>query len=152
MSDFFPEIDVSDVQAEAIARGLFAVAHVDGVHEREAALIAQFYAATAEGAVAADFSELERTVADVDGPWLASALPTTELRELFVKTAFLLAYADGRVSIQERERITAFAVALGVDNAGMQRLEAGVKDYLLRQLAGLSNVEAVAQVAKKLGV
>jgi hypothetical protein len=31
------------------------------------------------------------------------------------------------------------------------RLEAQVKDYLLRPLAGLSNVEAVSTVAKKLG-
>ena len=38
--DFFPEIDIREDQAEAIARGLYAVAKADGnVHEREAAMI-----------------------------------------------------------------------------------------------------------------
>ena len=36
--DFFPEIEISALQAEAIARGLYAIAAVDGVHERELAL------------------------------------------------------------------------------------------------------------------
>ena len=52
--DFFPTIDVSALQAEAIARGLYAVALVDGVHERELALITDFYQSivTEEGGTA----------------------------------------------------------------------------------------------------
>jgi len=41
--EFFPEIDVSANEAEAIARGLYAVALVDGLHERELALLVDFY-------------------------------------------------------------------------------------------------------------
>ena len=41
--DFFPEIEISALQAEAIARGLYGIAVVDGVHERELALISDFY-------------------------------------------------------------------------------------------------------------
>ena len=49
--DFFPEIEIQKDQAEAIARGLYAVAKADGaVHEREAANIAEFFGSTTESA------------------------------------------------------------------------------------------------------
>ena len=41
--DFFPEIDINATQAEAIARGLYAVARSTAVHEREVALISEFF-------------------------------------------------------------------------------------------------------------
>ena len=83
---------------------------------------------------------------------VALLLPDPALRELFVKAAVLVAYADGRVSAAEREIIGKFADALGVAPAALAKLEAEVKDYLLRSLSNLHNVEAVAKVAKKLGV
>ncbi len=43
--DFFPEIDLSRDAVEAMARGLFAVANCDGLHEREMSLIASFWIA-----------------------------------------------------------------------------------------------------------
>jgi uncharacterized membrane protein YebE (DUF533 family) len=68
-----------------------------------------------------------------------------------LKTALLLAYADGHVSDAERTAIDGFAKAFGFDQAAMKGLEAEVKDYLLRPLARLKNVEGVSKVAKKLG-
>ena len=44
--NFFSEINVEKHHAEAIARGLFAIAHSDGLHEREAALVGSFWADT----------------------------------------------------------------------------------------------------------
>src|SRR4029078_9046909 len=45
MAEFFPEVEVRPEQAEAIGRGLFAVARADGqIHEREASLINEFFA------------------------------------------------------------------------------------------------------------
>ena len=42
--DFFPPTDINPAQAEAIARGLFAVARADGaVHPMELMLIQGFY-------------------------------------------------------------------------------------------------------------
>ena len=148
--DFFPELDVSALQAEAIARGLYAVAQVDGVHERELALISDFYSwAAAENAHSTALIQRVGALAPGD---VAGMLSGAQHRELFVKTAFLLAFSDGKVSTGERAKITEYAKALEVSTETQAKLEAQVKDFLLRSLAGLSNVEAVSEVAKKLGM
>jgi hypothetical protein len=151
--EFFPEIDLNAIEAEAIARGLYAVALVDGLHERELALISDFFGSTSEegrpehvGAAA-----LARLGA-LDPPALAAALPAAAHRELFLKAAYLLAWADGQVSPGERGSIEGFASALGLGGDVRARLEAEVKDYLLRPFASLANVEGAAAVAKKLGM
>lgn len=146
MPELFPEIEIRADQAEAIARGLIAVAKSDGhIHEREAALIAEFYSSTTERPV--DMAALER--ADpVDGAYLAATLPTPELREVFLKTAVLLAYADGNYSADESKTIVAFAEALGEKN--LANIETQVKEFMLGQLTHLQNSEGVAKVAKDL--
>ena len=119
--DFFDEIAIDEPQAEAIARGLYAVAAADGVHEREAALIASFYGEA--GGTPRALSELERREA-ISAAELAAALHTDKERRLFVKTALLLAWADGSVSGKERERIGAFATALGDTGEQLAQLDA----------------------------
>jgi tellurite resistance protein len=150
--EFFPEIAVSAEQAQAIARGLYAVAAVDGIHEREAALIADFYGATTESEMRSvtSLAELARLgpLAPAD---LATALPGDELRQLFVKAALLLAYVDGKVTPAERAQIAAYAKALAVPADRQAALEESVRDHLLAPLARLQNTESVHQVAKKLG-
>ncbi len=146
--DFFEQLELNGKQAEAIARALFAVARVDGVHEREAGLIAAFWMDA--GAGHGLLSDLEREETPITPAELASVLPTTELRLLFAKTAILLAYADGKVTAEERQILGEFSAALGVDKATMDALETGVKEYLLKHLAHLHNSEAVVEVAKKL--
>src|SRR5262252_8106293 len=134
--DFFPEIDVSALQAEAIARGLYTIAAVDGIHERELALIAEFHNAAASGDTG-DASSLAASVASfaritpLEPEALAPLLEGAALRELFIKAAFLLAWADGSVSSAERKKVDAFAKALGVSVDAQAKLEAQVKDYLL---------------------
>jgi hypothetical protein len=147
--DFFPELDVNALQAEAIARGLYAVAQVDGVHERELALISDFYWSASEGEHAAP--SIER-VGGLDPKDVASMLPSAQHRELFVKSAYLLAWSDGQVSAGERAKIAEYAKALDVSAEAQTKLEAQVKDFLMRSLAGLSNVESVSAVAKKMGM
>ncbi len=151
--EFFPELEVSATQAEAIARGLYAVALVDGLHERELALISDFFGNTVEdgrpehvGAAAlARLGPLEPAA-------LAAVLAGQAHRELFLKTAYLLAWADGQVSPGERTTIDAFAAALALGADTGKRLESEVKDYLLRPFASLINVEGAAAIAKKLGL
>jgi tellurite resistance protein len=149
LMEFFPELDVSALQAEAIARGLYAVALVDGVHERELALISDVYWAASEGGRASATS-IERA-GPLEAKDVAQLLLGDQHRELFVKTAFLLAWCDGQVTAAERAKIAEYAKALDVSAEAQAKLEAQVKDYLLRPLAGLSNVEAVSAVVKKLG-
>jgi len=149
--DFFPNIDVNALQAEAIARGLYAVALVDGIHERELALISDFYQGAAAEESPDAMVSIERA-GPLDPKELAQQLVAAEQRELFVKAAFLLAWADGKLSPAERAKIGAYAKALEVADGTVATLEAQVKDLLLRPLANLANVEAVSAVAKKLGV
>jgi uncharacterized membrane protein YebE (DUF533 family) len=142
-------------EAETIARGLFAIAAVDGVHERELALISEFARSASTGDEETGDGPLGSgpfgRVVPLDPSSVALLLPGPKLRELFMKAALLVAYADGSVSAAERKIIGQFAEALEVVPAALTKLEAEVKDYLLRPLSKLTNVEEVAKVAKKLG-
>jgi tellurite resistance protein len=148
MDDFFPEIDIRQDQAEAIARGLFAVAKSDGVvHDREAAIIAEFFVSTTS--MAADLNALERAP-KIEGASLKLMLPTNDLRRLFTKTAILLAYADGAYGAKESGTIAEYAKALEISDKDLALLEQQVKEFLLSQLTGLANVDAAVQVAKEM--
>ncbi len=147
--EFFPEVHIDRQAAEAIARGLFTVARVDGVHEREAGLIASFWIDAGHGA--ASLSDLERGES-MKPSELASILRSDEERQVFMKTAILLTWADGQVTDAERKILREFASALGIDHAQLEKLEVGVKDYLLQHLAHLQNTDATREVVKKLGV
>jgi len=150
--EFFPEIPMNEHQAQAIARGLYTVAAVDGIHEREAALIANFYgtAGGSETRPVTSLAELGRlgALAPAD---LAASLGGEELRQLFVKAALLLAYIDGKVTVAERAQIAAYAGALGVSAERQVALEESVRDHLMQPLSRLANTEAVGKVAKSLG-
>jgi uncharacterized membrane protein YebE (DUF533 family) len=150
MPELFPEIDISADQAEAIAHGLITIAKADGhLHEREAALIIDFYSSTTDRSI--KMTDLERAEA-VDGAFLAAKLPSPGLRELFLKTAILLAYADGNYSSPESKLIVEFGGALGVDEQGLDKYETQVKEFMLGQLTHVHNVDAVAAVAKELKI
>ena len=99
--EFFPEVNLSHGAAEAIARGLFAIARVDGVHEREAGLIASFWIDAGGGG---PLSDLERAEA-IKPADLAAALHSDAERQLFIKTAILLTWADGAVSAAEKKAV-----------------------------------------------
>ena len=148
MAEFFPEVEISHEQAEAMARGLFAVAKADGqVHQREATLIADFFAESNEGA--AHLAALERAP-HLEGSILALALPGPELRRLFIKTALLLAHVDGDYSSAEAKQIGDYAKALGLPGSELGTLEQQVKEYLLGHLSHLHNVDAAVRAAKDL--
>jgi tellurite resistance protein len=146
--EFFPEVHLSHDAAEAIARGLYAIARVDGLHEREAGLIASFWIDAGGGG---PLSDLERAEA-IKPADMAAALHSDAERQLFIKTAILLTWADGGVSAAEKQAVGDFATALGVDAPMLEKLDAGVKDFLLAQLVHVHNSDAVSSVAKKLKV
>mgnify|MGYP000941449611 FL=1 len=146
--NFFPEIQLTHAQAEAIARSLFHIAHSDGLHEREAALVASFWAEA--GGSSNSLSDLARR-GPLSTEELTAVLDTPELRKLFVKTALLLAFADGQVSGAESELVRKYAADLGLSDS-LSTLEAQVKEYLLSQLSHIHNTHALAQIAKKLAI
>src|SRR5450432_841338 len=140
--DFFPEIDIREDQAEAIARGLHAVAKADGnMHDREAAMITEFFNSTTDHA--SHLAALERQP-KLEPANLAAILPSADLRQLFIKTAILLAHVDGSYAAPEAKQIAEYAKACGIDAAALTKLEAAVKDYLLGHLSHLQNIQSVA--------
>lgn len=148
MVDIFPEIAIDENQAEAMAQGLFAVARADGeLHPGEAALIAEFYTSTTASSFS--LSGLERSPI-IPGDLLAQRLPRQELRLVFIKTAILLAHADGTYGPGEAQQITTYAEALEISGEDLAQLQVQVKEYLLAQLSHLKNVEAGAMVAHEL--
>jgi uncharacterized tellurite resistance protein B-like protein len=149
MSDLHEEIEISQSEAEAIARGLFAVARADGqLHEREAGIIAQFYAEVADSP--SQLGALERSP-KIEAAALAAALPGKGARHLFLKTAMLLAYVDNAFAPGEAKLIGEYASAMGIAKAELAVLETQAKEFLMGQLSHLHNVDAVVEVSKKLG-
>ena len=140
---------LSPDEAEAIARGLYAIANRDGLHEREAMLIASFWADSGGGPVA--LAELGRQPI-ITADQLARALHDDDTRRLFLQTAVLLAWADGNASAGEMALIGEFAGALGVAPAEVAIIDGEVKEYLLSHLTHLQNSASAANVAKKMGV
>ncbi|ACY17570.1 TerB family tellurite resistance protein [Haliangium ochraceum] len=148
MKEFFPEIDIRDQEVDAIARGLYAVAHADGeVHPGELALIAEFYASCTSNP--ADFAALARA-SDIEAEDLAGLITRDEVRILFVKTALLMSHADGQYGEGEAACIEKFAAAMGMDKDAVAEIDSQVKDFLMSQLAHLSNVDALVEVAQEL--
>ncbi len=147
--DFFPKTDLDGAAAEAMARGLLAVARVDGLHEREAGLIASFWMETGVGHGL--LSDLERA-APITAEELATSLHTPEQRKMFMKTATLLTWADGKVTDEEKTILAQFGDALGIDATTRRALDEEVRLYLLNHVSHLQNSEAAVKVAQKLGL
>jgi hypothetical protein len=61
----------------------------------------------------------------------------------------LLAYADGSYTSAEQAHIKKFAQALGVAGEVFATLEAQVADTLMQQFTGVSNVDALQEVARE---
>jgi hypothetical protein len=138
---FFPEIPIDEPQAKMIARGLMAIARAEkGVDPRELAIIRDFYPGDPEA------------LTNPLGTELAAAFGKGELPRLFLKSALLVAFVDGEYGAQERALVDSWGAELGIPAEEIASLEQSVKEFLLASLARLSNVEAVAEVAKKLQV
>ena len=148
--DILGRVEVSKEEAAVIARGLFALSRVDGHEEREGILIKSLWLDAVGGDQDVDFSAIEK-LSDISPADLATALRSPELRRVFLKTALLLAWADGDVSGKERAWIEQTAKALGLAEKELAREDELVRTFLLSQLAHVQNVDAAKQVAKKLG-
>jgi uncharacterized membrane protein YebE (DUF533 family) len=152
MDNFFPEIEISTEQAEVMARGLFAVARAEGgIHEREKTLLMSFFSDVADDTSSRSLSALEHAP-DVSPSEIASSLTSQSHALLFIKTCILMAYADNNFGEKERDIIEGFGKALGLSDENIAELENDVKSFLVSSLVRLANTEAVAAVARELGV
>lgn len=148
--DILGRVEVSKDDAAAIARGLYTLSRVDGHEEREGMLIRSLWMDAVGWESGADLQAVEK-LSDISAKDLATALRGPEIRRVFLKTALLLAWADGKVSDKERAWIRDAAKALEITDADLQREDELVRTFLLSQLSHVENVEAAKEVAKKLG-
>ncbi len=147
--DLNPEIHMTPIDAELIARGLMAVARADGkLLEREAMMIRMFYADASEDGISS-IAKLERET-PIEPAMLAQGMGKGDVATVFLKSAFLVAYADNDCAKAERALIEKFSDALGYSRDQLLHIENNVKEYLLQQLTHVKNVEAVAKVAHDL--
>ncbi len=112
-------------QVRAIAHGLYHLAGIDGVDDREKALIQSFLK---DGNVDLDLESLGKIPFSVEG--LSHSLDTVFLRKTFLRIGLLLAKADGEISQQEMAELRRLAVAMGID----EPLESMIADLDVKSL------------------
>jgi len=145
----FENVELSGEQAALFARGLYALSRVDGHDEREGMLIKSFWLQISGEVDLRALTQLE-SAPDIDIKQLAAGLPRPEMRELFLRTALLLAYADSNYSAPEKNWIEQAATAMQMQPQ-LKRLDELTRNMMLSQLSHLHNTEATSQVARKLG-
>jgi len=153
MQEFYEGIELTDEQTEWLCRGLLDLAAVDGVHENEIALIADFYTNGREGAGVEDLEDLKPEPFDLAKAREVLGAGGDKLVDAFLVSSYLLIYADGEHSDEERRRIHEFAAAFDVADDRLEALHLKARLYLLQMLAqNLRNKEAVRQVGSDMGL
>lgn len=138
--DSFPETELTENQAKVIARAMLAVARCGGeLDEREMALIKDFFPGDIE------------SLPPIEPVEIGAALSGTAQSTLLLQSCLLVAFADRSYSAEERGLVTRYAQALNVAPEEVDALAQSVKEYLLRPLSRLANVEGVAGISQKLG-
>lgn len=144
MDELYEGIELNETQTEWICRGLLDLAKADGLHESELELIQNFAAAGGQGST--DLQALKGKGFDIAEA--AKVLGADErITEAFLISCYLLIYADGRHSDEERTTIAGYANGLNVAADDLEKLHVKARLYLLQMLAqGLRNKEAVTAV------
>lgn len=131
-------IEVDERAAHTIAAAMRVVAHADGEHPREIELIAAFE---------------DELPGDPTGEIDLSTIHTPELREAFLWSLVLVAFADGRVSDEEGQVIHDYAQRLGMGGKEVARAVADVATMLLSNLSGVRIYrEQVLALGRKMGL
>ena len=97
-------------QVRAMAQGLYWLALIEGVTERERTRLQDFLR---EGGVDLELEALAGVPFSLEG--LLVSLDTLFLRKTFLRTCILMAKADGTVSSQELGELRRLAQAMGID-------------------------------------
>jgi uncharacterized tellurite resistance protein B-like protein len=145
-----PAIPMSMNAVVAASRIMLKVAHADGVHPAEVALIRSFYTSSAEGGGWPDFDKLLQESSGgfkVDPQAFASDLE----REMIVGLCVMTGFADGSFSATERAVVKAIAAELNIAPERYEEVVEFVKDHMLAQLSHLPDAASVARVARELG-
>jgi len=141
--------NLTPAQVTQLTRAMLSVALVDGIHPAEAALIGQFY----ESSRSSDMPTTSAVMASPDAQSFDLA-PLAGSPAAFADTLVLMclmtAYADGQLSLAEKNHVHAMAVQLGVDQQRFDAHLAHVRDELVGALSHLPDAGSVAEVVKEL--
>ena len=149
MDSFFNYTELGLNHIQVIVRGMYAVAESDGVHQSEMVMLKEFYETCRRDADGlADFKDLISQ--PFDPAEAKEILDTNSLKETFIKSCFLLAFADGKYTDPEKKIVADMAQNLDMPKEQTQRLEEAVKDHLLVQISRIQNVDALKEVASKM--
>jgi tellurite resistance protein len=119
-------IRISEVTADAMARGLVTLATVDGMNVGEKSLIEQFWREHVGGVSVPALQNRD----EISAAELRDALGFAPERELFMKTALVLCWADGEFSIDEKRKLNEFAGALSIGQRTMNDLNDAAKQWI----------------------
>lgn len=111
---------------DVFARGLYYLANVDGIDDREKKLISDFLEETGSDLTMEDLS-----VSAFSALEAAMVLNTSHMRRVFVKAAIAMVKADGVYSDAERHAIGELADAFEMSNAEFGDLEQHAADVTL---------------------
>jgi uncharacterized membrane protein YebE (DUF533 family) len=140
--------NLAPAQVNALVASMLAVAHVDGIHAHELALIRKFYEESA-GADAPPFSTVEGIHGQA-AELLKAAGGGADFAEQLVLMCLMAGYADGHLSEGERAVVDQLAHGAGVSAEKVEELLQQVKDTLIGSLAHLPDAQSVADLAKTL--
>lgn len=109
---------LSAEEIDVFARGLYHLASVDGIDERETALIAEFLREAGATFAVDDLKESKFSKYEA-----VQVLEKTYLRRIFLKTAIALVRRDGHTSFEERRALAELADVFGLSNLEFVELE-----------------------------
>ena len=142
------DLALDTAQVQALAASMLSVARVDGMQPQEDQLIRAFYVGEARPGLP-PYADLPQDEAGVDR-LLAAAGKDPAYAEQLVMMCLMTAYADGRCSDAERQKVQHLAQQAGVDSAQLAELQTQVKDTLIGSLAHLPDSAGVAALVKDL--
>jgi|SRR4051812_45885945 uncharacterized tellurite resistance protein B-like protein len=149
MKTLMNPIDLELRHVRVMVQGMMRIAHSDGTHPRELALIRAFYeSCRADAKGLAEFDDLVNVPYEPESA--KEVFDTPELKSAFLTSCFLVAYADGNVSDAEAKTLVQMGKELGVEGAAFEEARERVKDQLLQQLTGSENLVALAKIASQL--
>ena len=143
----FDECTLTQEQIQQIGHSLLHLAHIDGLDERELALIQSFYQTQSNEEVLTATS----TEYDLSQSMTVIKQGGDEVIKAFLISCFLLMYTDGHISSQEQAIINQFSVELNINSKTLDTFHYEAKLCLWTTLASqIRNRIALTALAKDL--
>lgn len=132
MLNFLQEIEPSIEAIEYIVQGMKMIADLDGFDPREEFLIKEFFELCCED-VSCDktFDEVLKKKFDIDKA--IKVLNTKELKEIFFKSCYLVAYADGDFTDNENNTINNLITKFDISPVERDRIHKEVKKFIISE-------------------